>query len=85
MNIPNIDCSVLNDVIAESFQEHPNDDRIVEHILTDMVENGYVDRTWGNLVYTEDGGYRENGMEIDDVILNKLEHHITEHIKNLSL
>ena len=84
MNTVDIDCSILNDVITDSYQSHRNDKEIVSHIMTDMVENGYVDETWGTLMYDDDGNYTEDGVEIDAAILNKLEQYITELVKTLN-
>lgn len=81
MNIKDIDCSVLDDKIAESYRNHQ--ESMVDHIMTDMIEGGIVDKTWGSLIYNEDGGYNEvDGVACDEMILKELEQHIAEFVKN---
>ena len=72
-----VDCSVLKDTILEIATHYRNDDRIVEHITTSLVENGIVDETWGHLMYSEDVNYLPGGMDIDKQILDQLEEYVT--------
>lgn len=77
MSTVKIDCSVLKDTILEIATHYCNNNRIVEHITTSLVENGVVDETWGHLMYSEDGNYLPGGMDIDKQILDQLEEYVT--------
>jgi len=75
MNVK-IDCSVLKDTILETAKGYRKDERIVERITTSLVENGFVDETWGHLMYDEEGDWLPNGMQADTAIQNQLEEYI---------
>jgi len=83
MSTFDIDYSVLDDVIVEIYSHHKGDHRATERICTSLVENSYVDDTWGHLIYQEDGNYTENGMDIDMQILEGLEQYVAALIKTL--
>jgi len=89
MNTIKIDCSVLDEVILELYTYHRVDrglsglDRVVGRILTDLVENNYVDETWGSLMYGKDGDYLPDGMETDRQILRQLDDYVTKTVSSL--
>lgn len=89
MSTIKIDCSVLDEVILELYTYHRVDrglsslDRVVGHILTALVENNYVDETWGLLMYSKDGNYLPDGMETDRQILRQLDDYVTKMVSSL--
>ena len=80
--IGKINCSILNEVIAEAYTNWKDEDesRIVTRIITDLTEGGYVDDAWNHLIYSENGEYDE---EADQSVFDQLTQHITNYIKNI--
>jgi len=64
-------------VVNGLIEVYNNDDRLVERVLTDIVENGYADDWWGNEIYDDEtGDYKEGGMELDEKYMDELENYI---------
>ena len=65
----------IKNVVSSLIEVYKGDNRLVDKVLTDVVEGGYADECWGNEVYEGDD-WKEGGIELDQKYMEELEKYI---------